>query len=654
MAKRPRKRSPTTDEPIITGKVRMHPRGFGFVIPDDRSKCSEDIFIPRHLTNNAVDGDTVEVAVQFESKKPEKGPEGKILSITDRARTHVAGIIDHLEKARIMAFVPILGETRPVIVKDGKQKKIKEGDRLILKIVEWGDQKNPTICEVSHKIGHITDPSVDIEAATEEYNLSKDFPKSAIQEAKEFGNKVLKIQQEGRLNLSKTPCFTIDPETAKDFDDALSISKDKKGNYFLGVHIADVAHYVKPKGNLSREALLRSNSTYFPGKCIPMLPEELSNNLCSLKQGEIRLTVSVLMQFDKEGNLLSSEVKRSFINSQKRFTYGEAKDVLDGKKKSPHEQDLQYMEELCHLLKKKRSIRGSIDFALPELVILVDKKGKPTGVKIEQYHITHQIVEEFMLKANEMVATHLEKQGKTQLFRIHEEPDAENLEEFFAMGRSLGFKIPKKPTQQDLQELFDTARQTRFSQQLAVAFIRNLKLAFYSPRNVGHYGLALEHYCHFTSPIRRYSDLVTQRLLFDEEEKDLDLDKIAEKCSEKERVSFKAEMSVKLMKKYRLLQMWMKEDPDRTYTAYVTKIKPFGFFFEVKDLFLEGFLHVSQLQSDYFLYVENVPMLEGEKTKLRYIIGKEITVRPEAVDLIHLESRWELLVKTKRKKRRKK
>lgn len=642
MAKRPPK-----EQLIITGTVRMHPRGFGFVIPEDPSKCSEDVFIPRHLTRNAVDGDIVEVAVQFESRKPEKGPEGEILSVMQRARTHVAGIVDHLDKTRIMAHVPLFGEARPVIIKNGKQKKLKIGDRLILKIVEWGDQKNPTICEVSHKIGHISDPSIDIDAAIEEYNLPHDFLKSAIQEAKEYGKQVAKKEQKGRLDLSQTPCVTIDPETARDFDDALSISKDRKGNFFLGVHIADVAHYVRPNSALDKEALERSNSTYFPGKCVPMLPEELSNNLCSLRQDVIRLTVSVLMQFDRGGTLISADVKRSFIKSQKRFTYGEAKQVLEGKKKSPHAKDLHLMVELCHLLKKKRSLRGSIDFALPEMILIIDKNGAPTGVKIEEYHITHQVVEEFMLKANEMVATHLEKQGKTQLFRVHEEPDSKNLEDFFSMARTLGFKVPKEPTQKDLQELFDHARETNFSQQLAIAFIRNLKLAQYSPQNVGHYGLALEHYCHFTSPIRRYSDLVTQRLLFDEEQKDLDLHRIGEICSEKERISFKAEMNVKRLKKYRLLQTWMEENPKRKFIAHVTKVKPFGFFFEVKDLFLEGFLHVSQLESDYFIYVEKVPMLEGENTKMRYIIGQEITVRPEIVDLIHLESKWELIVKSK-------
>lgn len=655
MAKRPAKNNSSERQKfILTGTLRMHPRGFGFVVLDANPECDEDVFIPRHLTNDAVDGDLVEIAVYPESKKPEKGPEGEILSILKRARSHLVGIISALEKDRIVAFVPILGESRPVVVKKEKKQKLKIGDRVNLEILEWGTQKKPTIASVSGYIGHIDDPSCDIKAAIEEYGIPHFFSKQAIGEAKRFGKEVSKKDCQNRLDLSKTPCFTIDPDTAKDFDDALSIAKNKKGEYFLGVHIADVAHYVKEVGKLDEEAKTRCNSTYFPGKCVPMLPEELSNNLCSLKQGVIRLTVSVLMQFDKEGTFIDSYIKRSFIRSQKRFTYDEAKDVLEGKKKSTHTTAIKQMAELCQLLKKKRSARGSIDFALPELVILVDENGDPTGTKIEQYHITHQLVEEFMLKANETVAVHLEKRGKNQLFRIHEEPEDENLEEFFAVARTFGFPLPQKPTQKDLQDLFEKIRTSSFNQQLSIAFIRTMKLAYYSPRNVGHYGLALEHYCHFTSPIRRYSDLITQRLLFDEEPPELDLEKIGERCSERERISFKAEMSVKSLKKHRLLKHWMDEDPKRNYLAHITKIKPFGFFFEIKELFLESFLHVSDLESDYFIYDERTPMLEGEKTKMRYIIGQEITVRPEEIDLIHLQAKWSLITKDRARKKKKK
>lgn len=626
----------------------MHQRGFGFVIPDNPKDSKEDVFIPKHLTEDAVDGDQVEVAINLDSKS-EKGPEGKVLKVTKRSKTHLAGIVTDVENSQAYAHVPILGDTRPVIIKIKEGDKLKQGDRLQLKVLQWGDHKKTTVTEISEKIGNINDPSIDIQAAVEEHNLRHVFPAEAIHEAKQFGDEVLKKDQEGRLDLSKSPCFTIDPETARDFDDALSIEKDPRGNYFLAVHIADVAHYVKPGGALDKEAFERSNSTYFPGKCIPMLPEELSNNLCSLREGVIRLTVSVLIEFDAEGNTKGYEVKRTFIKSRKRYTYGDAKEILDGKKKSPYQKDLHQMVQLCHLLKKKRFERGSIDFALPELVLLVDKRGKPTGVKVEEYDITHQLVEEFMLKANEIVADHLKKRGKTPLFRVHEEPDGENLEEFYSMARAFGFFMPPKPTQKDIQNLFEQAKKTPFSQQLAVGFIRNLKIAMYSPHNVGHYGLALEHYCHFTSPIRRYSDLVIQRLLFNEEPKDLDLDLIGQSCSDKERISFKAESSVKILKKLRLLKMWQKENPSRNYKAHVTKIKPFGLFFEIQDLFLEGFLHISELEGDYFIYDAEGTFLTGEKTGKKFTIGKEIEVHPTQIDLIYLETKWMLVQKRPKK-----
>ncbi|MES2121530.1 MAG: VacB/RNase II family 3'-5' exoribonuclease [Chlamydiota bacterium] len=540
---------PKCTEEVVSGILRMHPKGFGFVIPDNPSQCPQDIFIPKHLTDNAVDGDHVEVLINMEAVS-EKGPEGKIQAVLSRARKHIAGTIRNISgKAEIMAYVPLLGNNRPVTVQASPEQHLKIGDRVIFQVDKWGNEREPTICQVSHVIGNISDPSIDVSAAVEEFDLRSLFPKKAVDQAKTYGKTVPEKEMKSRVDLTKNKCFTIDPDTAKDFDDALNVSKDRKGNFKLGVHIADVAHYVKAGTPLDQEAIARCNSTYFPGTCVPMLPEELSNELCSLKPDVIRLTVSVLMDFDKEGNLKKYEIVRSFIKSVKRFTYFEAKDILDKKNKSPHEKALHEMVELCTLLKHKRSQRGSIDFALPELVVCVNAKGEPEGMKKIEYDITHQLVEEFMLKANELVAFELAKRGKELIYRVHEVPQEENFNDFLQFARTLGFKVPIKPTSPELQALFQQAKETPYFQQLSVAFIRSMKLAQYSPDNAGHFGLALEHYCHFTSPIRRYSDLIIQRLLFDEEDKDLDLNAIAQQCSDQERVSFRAEMSVKTLKK---------------------------------------------------------------------------------------------------------
>ncbi len=630
-------------EEVVSGILRMHPKGFGFVIPDNPREYPQDIFIPKHLADNAIDGDHVEVLLNLEAIS-DKGPEGRIVSVLKRARKHLAGTIRQINaKGEILAYAPILGTSRPVIVSATPGNTLKVGDRVILNVLEWGTEKEPTTSELSYVLGNISDPSCDINAAVEEFDLRSAFPKTAIAQAKAYGKKVPAKDLKKRVNLSKNECFTIDPDTARDFDDAISLKKDRKGHYHLGVHIADVAHYVHPHSPLDKEALQRANSTYFPGTCIPMLPEELSNELCSLKPDENRLTVSVLMDFDKNGTLLKQEVVRSYIKSKKRFTYFEAKDVIDGKKKSPHSKTLKLMVDLCLLLKKKRYERGSIDFALPEMVIVIDEKGQPQGLKKIEYDISHQLVEEFMLKANETVALELNRRGKQLIYRVHEVPQAENFEDFLQFARTLGFKVPAKPTPNDLQALFEEAKKSAFFQQLSVAFIRSMRLAQYSPDNAGHFGLALEHYTHFTSPIRRYTDLIIERLLFDEEPEDLNLEKIAQHCSEQERVSFRAEMSVKTLKKLRLLHRYFADDPYREYKAVVTKVKPFGIFFELQELMLEGFLHISELEDDYFTFDEKRTALVGRSSGKVHKLGEPVTVRLARIDLIQLESNWTLV-----------
>lgn len=640
-----------SQEEVATGILRVHHKGFGFLIPDNPSLFPQDIFIPKHLTDNAVDGDHVEVALNLESQS-EKGPEGKVVFILKRAHKHLAGTIKSVSPSgECSAYVPLLGSSKPVRVLPSTDHFLKVGDRVILKVLEWGSDQEQTTCHIMHILGNISDPSIDIKAAVEEFDLHALFSKAALETVKEFGKKVRAKDLKNREDFSTLESFTIDPDTARDYDDALSLTKDRKGIYHLGVHIADVAHYVQEGSVLDKEAYLRCNSTYFPGTCIPMLPEALSNELCSLKADVIRLTVSVMMDFDKEGTLIKHEIVRSFIESKKRFTYAEAKEVLDGIKKSPHKKTLKLMVELCHLLQKKRHERGSIDFSMHEMVILVDKEGNPTGMKKVEYDITHQLVEEFMLKANEVVATDLTARGKSLLYRIHEAPLPESTSDFVSFALSLGFRISAKPTTQELQELFKEAKKTPYAQQLFIAFIRSMKLAEYSPENVGHYGLSLENYCHFTSPIRRYSDLITQRLLFEEEGKNLDLKQIAERCSEQERLSFKAEMSVKTLKKLRLLSAYFEKDPAHVFQGVITRIKPFGVHFELPQLMFEGFLHISELEDDYFTYDGKRNLLVGTHTGKTHRLGEGLDVRLVEVDLILLQSRWSLATKQQRKKR---
>jgi ribonuclease R len=349
------------------------------------------------------------------------------------------------------------------------------------------------------------------------------------------------------------------------------------------------------------------------------------------------------MQFNKKGDLVDYRITKSVIRSSKRFTYKEAKLVLDGVNPSPHAKTLKLMVELCHVLKKKRFERGSIEFSMPELVIVVDPKGVPTGTDYIAYDITHQMVEEFMLKANEVVALHLSNEGKNVTYRVHEEPAEEHLKEFSILAAAFGYKISEKPTPAELQEMFAEALQTSLGTSLATHYIRRMRLAMYSPENIGHYGLALTHYCHFTSPIRRYVDLVAHRLLFGMSDEIELLEEISRRCSERERISSRAESSVVLLKKLRLVSSLQKEDPRRQYEAVITKVKPFGLFFEVVEYMLEGFIHISEVGHDYYHFDELKMAFEGERTGARYTVGDKITVMLKEIDLILSLSRWSMV-----------
>lgn len=631
--------------PVLSGTLSLHPKGFGFVKPENAPPGQPDIFIPKHLISGAIDGDVVQI--EQEAEVSSKGPEGRIIAILKRKRSELTGVVTSKVGKKYIAIAKQLGPTKQILLHPSKKVGVKVGDRIRMRVLHWQDKHEKTECEVLENLGTIEDPSIDTKVAIQEFEILQEFSPQTLDDLKKQPKEVTKKDWKGREDFTKLECVTIDPTTARDFDDAITLTKDQQGNFHLGVHIADVSYYVKPGSAIDEDAYKRCNSTYFPNQCVPMLPEALSNEICSLKPEVDRLTVSVMMTLDSEGEVLHYKICRGVIHSKKRFTYEEALQVLEKKKKSPYLPLLQRMEELCYLFKKKRKERGSIDFSLPDIVVSVDKKGVPTGVKVVEYDITHQMIEEFMLKANEVVATHLSEAGKSLLFRIHEEPSADSFQDFYTLARSLGFKLPKEPDYLDIQKLFDRAKSSPYFSQLSIGFIRSMKLAMYSPQNIGHYGLSLTHYAHFTSPIRRYSDLVIHRLLFDEHPEEVNLEQIAEKCSEQERTSFRAESSVLHLKKLRLLKQMYEEDPVRHYQAFVTKIKPYALFFEITDIFLEGSLHVSELEEDYFNYDPKLLSLVGRRTHKSYKYGDKITVELLKVDLIAQETRWAIISKRK-------
>lgn len=620
-------------EKVVRGELSVHPRGFGFI-----DQPEQDIFIPKPLMNGALDGDIVDAAIDTFAFS-EKGPEGRVLRIVERKRTALVGIVTLVSGAHIHLFSSLLGEHHDVRLEGVKKDAVKPGDRISIHVTTWGEKDSPTIGTLSEHLGHIRDAASDLPYILKASNLRVEFPPEAIVEAQRFGDKVKQAEIKGRADLRNLECFTIDPDTAKDFDDALSLEHTHSG-YRLGVHIADVSHYVKEGSALDSEARKRANSTYFPNHCIPMLPRELSENLCSLKPHVNRLAVSVFFDIDENGNTRSWEIVRSVIKSHKRFTYKEVKEILDEKTKSPFHSKLKLMMKLCHLLQKQRHERGSVQLALPELIVRINERGEPTGTELIEYDISHQIVEEFMLKANEIVAIELSRRGKDLTYRVHEEPSAESLQDFATLVAAFGYKIPSNPEPKDIQKLFLEIENTRHAPFLSVCYIRSMRLACYSPDNIGHYGLGLEHYCHFTSPIRRYVDTIIHRLLFEKGPPREEIETICEEASERERASARAEGALIMTKKLRLLNAWHKKSPRRVYQAIITRVKPFGIFFDITDLMLEGFLHVSELEDDYFLFDEDTSQLVGRYEGITYGCGEKISVSLRHVDLLLQETSW--------------
>jgi ribonuclease R len=618
------------------GIISFHPRGFAFVRLDKGPEG--DVFIPPSHTLNALPSDHVLVEITGQDRK---GPEGRVVQVIKRSENGLFGVIIDSVKDRATAFVPAFSQHR-INIELSDNEILETGERVMLKVLKWEQKEQEISCALIEKLGHINDPSLDTDIAIDEYGLRRDFPGAVLDEALAKGKKVSIKQIKERLDLRETLTLTIDPDTAKDFDDAISIIKKESG-FSLGVHIADVAHYVQANSSLDEEASKRSNSTYFPGYCLPMLPAELSNELCSLKPNVNRLTVSVLMEFNHEGALIKHEIVRSVIKSRKRLSYRQALAIIKGETKSPFFETLNWMVELCHLLKKQKAIRGSVEFSLPDASVICNQEGKPIRIDYVEYDITHQMIEEFMVKANEVVASHLDSKNKSLIFRVHEAPLIDDLKEFLQSAKNFGHQFSGQPTPQHLQQFFVAIQQAPYASQLATSYIRSMKLAQYSPENVGHYGLGLSHYCHFTSPIRRYSDLTVIRALFNEQQVDVEqLTKIAQNCSDAERQSAKAESSVSSLKKLRLLKEQIEENPQLAFEVILTKIRPFGISFDLQQFMFEGFIHISALGDDYFIFDEEALTLRGKSSQLLLQTGIKAKVKLLEVDLIHRECKWQL------------
>lgn len=619
----------------VKGVLQINQGGFGFVIIKD-SKIG-DIFVAARNMGTAFHGDTVEV-VLFASQKG-KNIEGQIVNVVKRKREEIIGT---LEKSHAFYFIkpddPLI--QRDIYIDKEKLNGAKVGDKIIVKNIEWESSKLNPEGEVSEVIGKAGSLDTEVISIAKEFNLPYKFPPKVLEESESINSKPDEKEINKRIDFREKNVFTIDPEDAKDYDDALSIEKLENGNYSIGIHIADVGYYVKKKTAIDKEALNRGNSVYLVGRVIPMLPENLSNNICSLVPDRERLTYSVIAELTKRGKLVKYEIKKTIIKSKRRFTYEEVQQIIDNKT-GDFSDDILELNSLAQTLRKKRMREGSIEFHTAEIKFELDEEGNPVAVHKKELKPSNMLIEEFMLLANQICAKHItqskRKAEKPFVYRVHDLPDNEKLIEFSKFVRSLGYSFDPNASSKSnqFQLLMQKVKGTEEEDLINELAIRSMAKAIYSTDNIGHYGLGFKYYTHFTSPIRRYSDLIVHRLLYQYID-NVDgtnysyktLEDISEHISQTERNAIEAErLSVKLKQ-----IEYLKDHIGEEFHAIISGITHFGIFVKIVDILAEGLIRVRDLEGDFYVYDEKKYSLIGRNSKKQFRLGDKIQVKLIRVD----------------------
>jgi len=631
---------------LYVGRLQTHPAGYGFVTPERPLESGGDIYIAGTHLNEAMHGDRV--VVRIERIKDGGRAEGRIIRILERSNQWLVGRYDRDDNG--MGYV-VPFERRllmDVFIPPGQEGGAAPGEMVTVELTRWPTSTRGAIGRVAEVLGDIDAPGVDTEIIIRKYGILDAHSPEAVAEAVRLGTAVSERDVRGRTDFRDVLTVTIDGEHARDFDDAITIERLPNGNYWLGVHIADVSHYVQEGSALDKEAYDRGTSVYFPERAVHMFPPELATGLCSLNPRVDRLVQSCLMEIDRRGQVVRHEFHDGVINSNERMTYTAVNGILtDGdpdlmKRYAALVPMFALMRELFQVLNDARRRRGSIDFDLNEAEIIVDEGGVVEAIIALQRNVAHRLIEEFMLLANETVASYLEAQEAPSLYRIHEEPDILKIgkfEEFISgFGYSLGAPLTAlRP--RHFQKLLERIHDKPEEKPIAFLMLRTMQKARYAPENLGHFGLAASSYTHFTSPIRRYPDLVVHRALRaarhgtlsaeEREEWADELPETARHASEMERRADDAERELLQWKKVK----FMADKVGDEFEGYVTGVAAFGLFIELIEHYVEGLVHVSTMADDYYRFIEGAHMLRGENTQTTYRLGDKVNVQVVRVNM---------------------
>jgi len=636
---------------LISGRVQAHPDGYGFLIPEE--KGGEDVYLNRREMRRVMHGDKVMVRLD---RKSRGGVEAHIVQVFERGQKRLLGTYHEIDgKAYLIPMDPRLAGAIPLRQRISRPD---HGKVIAAEISRYGTAMSPPEAEMVKVMGNPDDPEVQAQSIIFRFGLSASFPPEAHREAQSCPYAVDATEIAAREDLRNLPIVTIDGENARDFDDAVYVRRSTIG-YELLVSIADVAFYFRPESALDQEAYARGTSVYFPDRAIPMLPEALSSGLCSLNPDEDRLTKTVAIELNAKGGVIRSRFFNSVIRSHARMTYTDVRRILVDKDSACRERyrnlvdEFQLMEELALLIFEQRRKRGNLDFDLPEAEIILDLQGLPENIVRAERSVAHRIIEEFMIAANEAVARHLTEKNFPTLYRVHEGPAQEALEALAPFLLSLGYRLPQKKENlapSELQRLLEAARGKPEERVINRVLLRSMKQAIYQPENIGHFGLASTCYTHFTSPIRRYPDLVVHRTLdrvlrgdqlkpYEREDLLRSLQETGKHTSERERHAMDAEREMVDLKKAQFMMNKLGEE----FSGFINSLANFGFFVELDDFFIEGLVRLSSLTDDDYDYYEKEYVIKGRRHGKKFHLGDNVRVKVLRINAFRGEIDFELI-----------